>query len=233
MSWVVNDAEFEHVLALSAPRRYEYFIKRSAGGELWGVHGDGGWVMAEDDDGRTLFPVWPHTRFAEACSTEAWADGTPQADRHRRMVDAWIPQLSNQGFGIAVFQTPSDRGVAVPPDRIKRDLEDELSQTQQMRVRDVWMDYGVVLSDEIGQPLAPWSVSADFRRLVRELELPRTRFHDLRHAHATQLLASGVHPKAVSERLGHSSVAFTMDTYSAVIPSLGRAAADAADQLFG
>jgi integrase len=105
--------------------------------------------------------------------------------------------------------------------------------TQQMRVRDVWMDYGVVLSNEIGQPLAPWSVSADFRRLVRELELPRTRFHDLRHAHATQLLASGVHPKAVSERLGHSSVAFTMDTYSAVIPSLGRAAADAADQLFG
>jgi integrase len=103
----------------------------------------------------------------------------------------------------------------------------------QMRVRDVWMDYGVVLSDEIGQPLAPWSVSTDFRRLTRELELPRTRFHDLRHAHPTQLLAAGVHPKAVSERLGHSSVAFTMDTNSAVIPSLGRAAADAADQLFG
>jgi integrase len=54
-----------------------------------------------------------------------------------------------------------------------------------------------------------------------------------RHAHATQLLAAAVHPKAVSERLGHSTVAFTMDVYSAVIPSLGRAAADAADQLFG
>jgi integrase len=63
--------------------------------------------------------------------------------------------------------------------------------------------------------------------------LPRTRFHDLRHAHATQLLAAGVHPKAVSERLGHSSVAFTMDCYSAVIPSMGRTAADTADQLFG
>jgi integrase len=69
--------------------------------------------------------------------------------------------------------------------------------------------------------------------LHRFFSLPRTRFHDLRHAHATQLLAAGVHPKAVSERLGHSSVAFTMDTYSAVIPSLGRAAADAADTLFG
>jgi hypothetical protein len=42
-----------------------------------------------------------------------------------------------------------------------------------------------------------------------------------------------VHVKAVSERLGHSSTSFTMDTYQAVIPSMGRAAADAADQLFG
>jgi Phage integrase family len=91
-----------------------------------------------------------------------------------------------------------------------------------MRVRDMWSDFGVVLSDEIVQPLVPWSVSSDFRRITRELELPRTRFHDLRHAHATQLLAAGVHPKAVSERLGHSTVAFTMDVYSAVIPSTGR-----------
>jgi len=90
----------------------------------------------------------------------------------------------------------------------------------------------VVLDNGVGEPLAPWTASADFRRIVRELELPRTRFHDLRHAHATQLLAAGVHPKAVSERLGHSSVAFTMDTYSAHIPAMGRAAADAADQLF-
>jgi integrase len=49
----------------------------------------------------------------------------------------------------------------------------------------------------------------------------------------TQLLSAGVHVKAVSERLGHSSTSFTMDTYSAVIPSMGRTAADAADQLFG
>jgi integrase len=98
---------------------------------------------------------------------------------------------------------------------------------------ETWTDYDIVLDDAAGAPFAPWSVSADFRRLTRELELPRTRFHDLRHAHATQLLAAGVHPKAVSERLGHSTVAFTMDVYSAVIPSMGRAAADAADQLFG
>jgi integrase len=97
----------------------------------------------------------------------------------------------------------------------------------------VWTEYDVVLDDVAGASFAAWSVSSDFRRITRELELPRTRFHDLRHAHATQLLGAGVHPKAVSERLGHSTVAFTMDVYSAVIPSLGRAAADAADTLFG
>ena len=51
--------------------------------------------------------------------------------------------------------------------------------------------------------------------------------------HVGTIAGAGIHPKAVSERLGHSSVAFTMDTYAAVIPSLGRAAADAADTLFG
>jgi integrase len=96
-----------------------------------------------------------------------------------------------------------------------------------------WTDYDMVLDEVAGAPFAPWTVSSDFRRITRELELPRTRFHDLRHAHATQLLGAGVHPKAVSERLGHSTVAFTMDVYSAVIPSMGRAAADAADTLFG
>jgi integrase len=68
---------------------------------------------------------------------------------------------------------------------------------------------------------------------VHELGLPRIRFHDLRHAHATHLLSAGVHVKAVSERLGHASTSFTMDTYQHVIPSMGRAAADGAVQLSG
>ena len=46
------------------------------------------------------------------------------------------------------------------------------------------------------------------------------RFHDLRHTHATQLLANGVHPKIVSERLGHASVAITLDLYSHVTDTM-------------
>jgi integrase len=50
--------------------------------------------------------------------------------------------------------------------------------------------------------------------------LPRIRFHDLRHAHAAHLLASGVHPKIASERLGHSKIGITLDLYSHVLPGM-------------
>jgi integrase len=58
------------------------------------------------------------------------------------------------------------------------------------------------------------------------------RFHDLRHAHATLMLLQGVHPKIVSERLGHASVGITLDTYSHVIPTMQEEAAKAFDALF-
>jgi integrase len=57
--------------------------------------------------------------------------------------------------------------------------------------------------------------------------VPDTRFHDLRHTCATLLLTKGVHPKIVSEMLGHSSIVITLDTYSHVIPGLGEVAANA------
>ena len=57
------------------------------------------------------------------------------------------------------------------------------------------------------------------------------RWHDLRHAHATLMLTSGVHPKVVSERLGHASVGITLDTYSHVLPGLQVAAAAQLDTL--
>jgi integrase len=59
---------------------------------------------------------------------------------------------------------------------------------RKMALRDVWSRLDLVFDDGIGEPLSPWTVSADFRRVVAELGLPRTRFHDLRHAQATQLL---------------------------------------------
>lgn len=61
---------------------------------------------------------------------------------------------------------------------------------------------------------------------MRDAGLRRIRLHDLRHTHATLALAAGVHPKVVSERLGHATVAFTLDVYSHTVPALQAEAAD-------
>lgn len=82
----------------------------------------------------------------------------------------------------------------------------------------------LVFSNPDGSPLRPNTVSRAFEKLARSLGL-KMRFHDLRHAHATLMLRQGVHPKIVSERLGHSSVAITLDIYSHVLPGLQEAAA--------
>jgi len=82
-----------------------------------------------------------------------------------------------------------------------------------------------------GRPLDPGTVTHAFSRLLKEAGLPHIRFHDLRHTHATLMLKSGVHPKIVSERLGHASVGFTLDTYSHVVPGLQEAAAEKFDRM--
>ena len=71
-----------------------------------------------------------------------------------------------------------------------------------------------------------------FKPLVKEAGVPAIRFHDLRHTAATLLLAQGVHPKIVQERLGHSQISMTLDTYSHVLPSMQRDAVDRLDALF-
>ncbi len=67
------------------------------------------------------------------------------------------------------------------------------------------------------------------KEIAKRAELT-LRLHDLRHTHATLMLKSGVHPKIVSERLGHATVAFTLDTYSHVVPGLQEAAARMFDE---
>lgn len=67
--------------------------------------------------------------------------------------------------------------------------------------------------------------------MLKENKIPRVRFHDLRHTAATLMLQRGIHPKVVQERLGHSSISLTLDTYSHAIPSMQGDAADEIDDL--
>ncbi len=81
-------------------------------------------------------------------------------------------------------------------------------------------DHGLVCPRIDGSPWPPDAFSTAFADLIRKSDLPHVRFHDLRHSHATQLLRQGVHPKVVSERLGHSNIGITLDTYSHVLPGM-------------
>ncbi|MTV27915.1 site-specific integrase [Nitriliruptoraceae bacterium ZYF776] len=90
-----------------------------------------------------------------------------------------------------------------------------------------------VFADAAGRPLDPNAVSAAWRSLCGRLDLPRIRLHDLRHTHATLLLAAGVPVKVVSERLGHTKIAMTLDVYAHVLPAQDLAAAEVLGDLLG
>lgn len=112
----------------------------------------------------------------------------------------------------------------------------EEMQQHRLRQAEALLRLGVRLSDERhvvtradGEPVQPRSLTHSFANFLKKHGLQRIRFHDLRHSHATHLLASGVHPKIAQERLGHSSVAITLDLYSHVLPGLQADAAARVD----
>ncbi|WP_337017323.1 tyrosine-type recombinase/integrase [Oceanobacillus massiliensis] len=78
----------------------------------------------------------------------------------------------------------------------------------------------LVVTTGIGTPYSPRNLQRNFNMLIKKAKVPKIRFHDLRHTHATLLLKLGEHPKVVSERLGHSKISVTLDTYSHVIPDM-------------
>jgi len=82
-----------------------------------------------------------------------------------------------------------------------------------------------------GKPMYPGTLTHNFARIVRKANITHVRFHDLRHTHASLMLMSGVHPQIVQERLGHASVAFTLDVYSHCVPDLQNAAAKRFDEI--
>jgi len=86
-----------------------------------------------------------------------------------------------------------------------------------------------VVAQVDGSPLQPRSLTHEWVRILAKTSLPTIRFHDLRHSHATQLLAAGVHPKIASERLGHSTIGITLDLYSHVMPGMQANAAEQVD----
>jgi len=137
------------------------------------------------------------------------------------------------GKGLAVGRPKTDkshRANALSPDAVA--LLHELRGRQigqQVGVAEARQNTGYVFTQADGRMADPNAISKDFADVVKASGLPHLAFHGLRHAHATMLLESGINPKIVSERLGHSTIAVTMDVYSHVLPGMQDAAALALD----
>jgi len=94
-----------------------------------------------------------------------------------------------------------------------------------------WAGGDLLFCTHQGKPLGHRNVVRAFKAILVRAGLPDISFHALRHTAATLLLLQGTHPKIVQERLGHSTIAMTLDIYSHAIPTMGRAAADQLDAL--
>ena len=129
----------------------------------------------------------------------------------------------------------SRRLVSLDPETVAA-LRDHRRRQNEERLRagESWSATGdIVFTNEVGEPVHPSALSRLFVASVRRAALPMIRLHDLRHTYATVALGAGVHPKIVSERLGHATIAVTLDLYSHVTPAIdAEAAALVASKIF-
>lgn len=94
-----------------------------------------------------------------------------------------------------------------------------------------FQDLGFIVHQNDGSPLHPDSITRKWIRFLDRNNLPRIRLHDLRHSNATALIQAGVNPRVVQQRLGHSDVNITLNTYTHVLPEMDKDAASKLDSL--
>lgn len=124
------------------------------------------------------------------------------------------------------------RTIAVPRRVLAQLREVRRRQVTQRLEAVVWNDHNLVFCRDDGMPWHPDHVTETIREMILASGLPRIRpLQDLRHTHATLLLADGENAKVVQERLGHHSHSFTADTYQHVMPGMDEAAANRFDNM--
>ena len=148
-----------------------------------------------------------------------------------RQTCQWLP---GKGF---IFGQPkthrSTRPVALSPDTVRRLRAHRQHQLQErLALGPAYRGKDLVFANALGEPVHQSSLRNAWLQIVKKAGVRQLRFHDLRHAHASLLLRQGVHPKIVSDRLGHSGIGITMDTYSHVMPGLQAQAAAQLNGLF-
>jgi integrase len=143
-------------------------------------------------------------------------------------------QTSRAGLVVQEPKTRRSRRAVALPEVLRPYLRRQRADQRRRRAAlgAAWQDLDLVVDRGDGGYLNPDTLSSGWATFCRRVGFAGIRFHDLRHGHATLLLLQGVHPKIVSERLGHASIGITLDLYSHVLPSMQAEAARAFDRLF-
>ncbi|PDZ28260.1 site-specific integrase [Bacillus toyonensis] len=92
-------------------------------------------------------------------------------------------------------------------------------------------DFDLIICTRSGKPIIPRNFRKEFYNLTEKIGLPKIRFHDLRHTHATILIQQNVNVKLISERLGHAEIGTTLNTYSHVLPNMQKTVSDELDKV--
>ncbi|WP_369378723.1 tyrosine-type recombinase/integrase [Lysinibacillus fusiformis] len=142
------------------------------------------------------------------------------------------------GDGIIVKDTKGKRKrVVTIPSNIMNDLV-TLAAVKKYQLEEagderVWEGHTFLFSNDFGKPYRPDSISQWWDRFMKKNpDLPRIRFHDLRHTSATLLIHAGEHPKVIQSRLGHSNITTTMNTYGHLLQETDQRASSHFDKLF-
>lgn len=150
--------------------------------------------------------------------------------RDRKAPTAAQREAGAIGWQFCTVKTQAGRRSIALPRTVHEELKRWRTTVLERRLAagDRWTDHDLVFPGERGQPLDGHNLSTRyFKRVIEQAQLDRTfRLYDLRHSCATLMLLQKVDPKIVSERMGHSSSAFTMDTYQQVLSEMERQAAD-------
>lgn len=110
----------------------------------------------------------------------------------------------------------------------KKSIERERNDNS---VRNLWKEMDLVFPSTIGKPIDPTNLLKKFRRSLKKAELPRLRFHDIRHTSASLMLNNGVDVLVASRRLGHAKPSITLDVYGHLLASVNNGVADRMDEI--
>jgi integrase len=126
----------------------------------------------------------------------------------------------------------SKRSISIPSVLIKQ-LKRERKQVLEHKLKygAEFTDHDLVICTRHGKPVQSSNLLRAFKLDCKKVGLQVIRFHDLRHTHATMLIAQNINPKIISERLGHARIGITLDIYSHVLPSMQQEVAEKLDEI--